>query len=121
MKDVMNFLNSCTVAKTCRDGKNILALPDDAYALVEKIARGVDGHRLLRTTEIFAEVEQSLKYTASPRILFETAVLKASMPQADYDVQSLIARIESLEKRLEEGNFTVFLCPGCFYTRGNFY
>ena len=106
VKDVMNFLNSCTVAKTCRDGKNILALPDDAYALVEKIARGVDGHRLLRTTEIFAEVEQSLKYTASPRILFETAVLKASMPQADYDVQSLIARIESLEKRLDEGNFT---------------
>ncbi len=106
VKDVMNFLNSCTVAKTCRDGKQILALPDDSYQTVETIARGVNGHRLLRTTEIFAEVEQTLKYTTSPRILFETAVLKASMPEADYDIQSLIARIESLEKRLKDGDFS---------------
>ena len=103
VKDVMNFLNSCTVAKTCRDGKNILALPDESYALVEKIARETDGHRLLRATEIFAEVEQNLKYTASPRILFETAVLKASMPQTDYDVQALFARVAELERKLENG------------------
>ncbi len=106
VKDVMNFLNSCTVAKTCRDGKQILALPDESYQVVETIARGVNGHRLLRTTEIFAEVEQTLKYTASPRILFETAVLKASMPEADYDIQALISRIDDLEKRLSEGDFS---------------
>ena len=105
VKDVMNFLNSCTVAKTCRDGKNILSLPDESYALVEKIARETDGHRLLRATEIFAEVEQNLKYTASPRIVFETAVLKASMPQTDCDVQALFARVADLERRLENGAF----------------
>lgn len=103
VKDVMNFFNSCTVAKTCRDGKNILALPDDTYARVEKIARATDGHRLLRAAEIFAEVEQNLKYSASPRILFETAVMKASMPQTDYNIETLIARITELEKRLENG------------------
>ena len=105
VKDVMNFLNSCTVAKTCRDGKNILSLPDESYALVEKIARVTDGHRLLRATEIFAEVEQNLKYTASPRIVFETAVLKASMPQTDCDVQALFARVAELERRMESGDF----------------
>ncbi|MBO5239801.1 MAG: DNA polymerase III subunit gamma/tau [Clostridia bacterium] len=105
VKDVMNFLNSCTVAKTCRDGKNILALPDESYAIVENIARETDGHRLLRATEIFAEVEQNLKYTASPRILFETAVLKASMPQTDYDIQALFVRVAEIERRLESGVF----------------
>ena len=107
VKDVMNFLNACTVAKTCRDGKNILALPDDSYAQVEKIARATDGHRLLRATEIFAETEQNLKYSTSPRILFETAVFKTSMPQTDYDIESLISRIASLEEKLANGNFTV--------------
>ena len=111
VKDVMNFLNSCTVAKTCRDGKNILALPDESYALVAEIARATDGHRLLRATEIFAEVEQNLKYTASPRILFETAVLKASMPQTDYDVQSLFARVAELERKLESGDFVQNYAP----------
>ena len=103
VKDLMNFFNACTVAKTCRDGKSILAFPDDMYAEVAAVAKATDGHRLLRVTEIFAAVEPDLKYSASPRILFETAVLKAAMPQADYDFESLIARIAALEKKLEKG------------------
>jgi hypothetical protein len=73
------------------------------YKMVAGVAKATDGHRLLRVTEIFANVEADLKYSASPRILFETAVMKASMPQADYDIESLIARISELEKRLENG------------------
>ncbi len=103
IKDIMNILNSCAVAKTCRDGKNILALPESSYAEVERIARKSDGHALLRATEIFAEVEQTVKYSASPRVLFETAVLKASMPKTDYDIEALIARISALEKAIENG------------------
>ena len=103
--DVLNFLNACAVAKTCRDGKAILALPDDMYKEVAEIAKAIDGHRLLRVTEIFAGVETDLKYSTSPRILFETAVLKASMPQADYDIEALIARIADLENKLASGMF----------------
>ena len=103
--DVLNFLNACAVAKTCRDGKSILALPDDMYREVLEIAKATDGHRLLRVTEIFAGVEMDLKYSTSPRILFETAVLKSSMPQADYDIEALIARIADLENKLAQGVF----------------
>ncbi len=107
LKDIMNFLNACAVAKTCRDGKSILAFPDEMYAEVLGVAKQTDGHRLLRVTEIFAGVEMDLKYSTSPRILFETAVLKAAMPQEDYDIESLLARISALEKQIAEGNFTV--------------
>ena len=105
IKDVLNFLNACTVAKTCRDGQAILALPDEFYAQVTDAAKAVDGHRLLRTTEIFAKVESEVRYSTSPRILFETAVMKASMPQEDYDIEALIGRIAALEKKIEEGGF----------------
>ena len=103
LKDVMNFLNACAVAKTCRDGQKILAFPNEMYAIVAAVAKGIDGHRLLRVTEIFAEVEPDLKYSTSPRILFETAVMKASMPEADYNIEALIARIAELEKKIENG------------------
>ncbi len=103
VKDMMHFFNACTVAKTCRDGKNILALPDSAYDKISALARETDGHRLLRVCEIFAGVEQDLKYSASPRILFETAVMKASMPQTDYDVNALFARVAKLEESLQKG------------------
>lgn len=103
LKDILNVLNACAVAKTCRDGQNILALPEDTYAEIARIAKGADGHRLLRVTEIFAGMEMDLKYSASPRILFETAVMKASMPQEDYDIEGLIARIAALEEQLKNG------------------
>ncbi len=103
LKDIMNFLNACAVAKTCRDGQKILAFPDDSYKKVLEVAKSANGHRLLRVSEIFAKVEMDLKYSASPRVLFETAVMKASMPSADYDIEGLIARISKLEERLEKG------------------
>ena len=102
LKDVMNFLNACAVAKTCRDGQTILAFPDEMYKTVLGVAKTTDGHRLLRVTEIFANVETDLKYSASPRILFETAVMKASMPQVDYDIESLLSRISELERKVSE-------------------
>ena len=111
LKDALNFLNACAVAKTCRDGQAILALPDDTYAEVAKIAKGTDGHRLLRVTEIFAEVETALKYSTTPRILFETAVMKASMPAADYDIEALLGRIAALEDKLSNG--VVAVNAGC--------
>ncbi len=107
LKDALNFLNACAVAKTCRDGQAILALPDDTYAEVAKIAKTTDGHRLLRVTEIFAEVETTLKYSTTPRILFETAVMKASMPAADYDIEALLGRIAALENKLSNGAIMV--------------
>lgn len=104
LRDILNFLNACTVAKTCRDGRSILAFPENMYKEVATTAKATDGHRLLRVTEIFAEVEQSLKYSASPRILFEAAVLKAAMPQTDYDIESLLSRISALEQKLKNAS-----------------
>jgi hypothetical protein len=82
-------------------------MPSETYAQVVAVAKNVDGHRLLRVTEILAEVETSLRFSTSPRILFETAILKASMPQNDYDIEALISRVAELEKRLDNGEFTV--------------
>ena len=111
LMDVLAFLNDCAVVKTCRDAQNILAMPAETYAETLKIARAVDGHTLLRATEIFTKLETELRYSASPRVLFETAVFKASMPQVDYDMESLLARIESLEKKLAQGVTVTTVTP----------
>lgn len=102
-KDIMSFLNALTVAKSCKNPEKILALPKDRLERIEKIAKSADGHRILRITQIFADLENDLRYSASPKILLEAAVMKASMPTEDYDVESLIARVERLEKMLSEG------------------
>ena len=101
-KDIQMFLNQCTVAKACRNGQELLGLPSEMYARIRQIAEATDGKKILRVSEIFAQAETDLRYSASPRILFETAVAKACLPQADRDVLTLARRVEALEAKLSD-------------------
>ncbi len=103
LKDLMNGLNACTIAKTCKNAQKLLGLPNSDFTICKAIADSTDGHTLLRATEIFAKVEPDLKYSTSPRVLFETAILKASMPQTETTQEALLSRIALLEKKLENG------------------
>lgn len=107
VKDIMGFLNSCAVAKMCKNADKILSLPAEMFKFVADTASSADGHRILRASEIMAKAETDLKYSASPRIILETAVLKAAMPETDYNIDNLIARINELENKLKNGEFAV--------------
>lgn len=105
LKDAMQFLNALTIAKTCKDAAKLLTLSKEDFSFVKGIATETNAHALLRMTEILATTENDMKYSVSPRILFETAILKAAMPQEDYSVEGLLARIATLEDKLKKGDF----------------
>lgn len=102
-KDVSAHLRDVMVAKTCKNAREILSLPESEFSLIEKNAELADVHRILRATEIFAGVENDLKYSTHPRVVFEAAAMRASMPEQDYNIDALLARIAKLEKAVAEG------------------
>ena len=102
VKDVLSFLNSVSVAKMCRNAKEILNLPEEMFAEVCKIAQA-DGHKILRATEIFVKAEGDMRYASDARVVLETAILRCTLPEADYNIDSLIARVAALEKKIAEG------------------
>ena len=99
-RDLLAFFNRCTVAKTCKNGNALLQLPEEMYAETARIAAAADGRTLLRVAEIFATVETELRYSVSPRVVLETAVVKASLPETDESPLALERRIAKLEERL---------------------
>lgn len=103
IKDILQFLNGCTVAKTCAHGENILLLSQERYALLQSAAKQTDNRVLVRAIEIFAAAEGDCRYASTPKITLETAVLKAAMAKEDTDISALIKRIETLEKAMENG------------------
>ena len=102
-KDILNFLNQCTVAKTCKNGNSILNLPAEMYAEIARIAENAEGRKILRACEIFTDVETDLRYSSSARIVLETAVAKACLPEADLDILALSRRLDKLEAQLRGG------------------
>ena len=66
--------------------------------------------RILRVIEIVSSIETSLRYSTQQRAVLETALIKATMPETDYNIDALIARITALEselKSLKENGVTV--------------
>ncbi|HJB93768.1 MAG TPA: DNA polymerase III subunit gamma/tau [Candidatus Borkfalkia stercoripullorum] len=102
-KDILNFINNCSIAKSCRNANSILNLPEEMFAEISRIAENADGRKILRCAEIFTGIEADMRYSVSPRIIFETAIVKACMPGTDLDALSLSRRLDALEARLKSG------------------
>ncbi|MCH5148573.1 MAG: DNA polymerase III subunit gamma/tau [Clostridiales bacterium] len=107
IKDMLSFLNECTVVKVCRNAKEIVNLPEETYAEIARVASLADGHKLLRVTEILSSAENEMKYSSSARITLETAVFKSATPLSDYNIDALIGKINALEQKLKSGEYSI--------------
>ena len=102
-KDVTGIIRDLLVVKTCADANGILGLPKAKFDALSVLADKVSEERLLRVLEIFAEAENALKYSNHPRVVFETAAIKATRADADYNIDALMSRIKALEEKVEKG------------------
>lgn len=105
-KDVVSYLRDLLVIKTVPDANAVLCLPGDRFEDAVRAAEGANAPRILRAMDIFSAAEAELKYTAHPRVLFETAAVKAAKPETDYDIDALLSRIKTLEDKLAAGAFS---------------
>lgn len=103
VKDMLSFLNNCTIIKVCKTAREIVNLPDETYKRIEEISKSADAHKLLRVTEVLSKAETDLRYSLNGRITLETAVLKCAVPQTDYNIDALIGKINALEQKIAEG------------------
>ena len=107
IKDLSQLIRNLLVVKTCSNANSILVLPENKFSQLKQIADLTNEDRLLRILEIFAEAENALKYSNHPRVVFETAAVKATKPETDYNIEALLSRIKTLEDKIEKGEFKV--------------
>lgn len=103
IKDLLNLLNNCAIVKICKNAKEIVNLPAETFNRIQDIASACDGHKILRVTEILTKAETDTRYSLNAKITLETAVLKCSMPQTDYNIDALIGKINALENKIAQG------------------
>ncbi len=107
IKEMSSTIRDILVVKTCANPNSILMLPETQFEELKELSTLANEERLLRILEIFAQAENALKYTNHPRVVFETSAVKATRPESDYNIDALLARIKTLEEKLDKGEFTV--------------
>lgn len=103
IKDITSYIRNVLVVKSCANANAMLKLPEDKYNRISSLAELTNESRLLRILTVFAEAENNLKYSNHPRIIFETAAVKCTCPDEDFDINALLGRIKDLENKLEKG------------------
>ena len=100
MRDLSAHLRHLFVVQTLGevpDSFSVTAEHGDRLASqAERLSQG----EILRALDFLAAALGAVKEGSEPRLQLEMALLKATQPQADLSLQTLIFRIEQLERRL---------------------
>ncbi len=102
-KDVSQHLRALLMAKACPD--ELAGLLDvtneDAEEYIYQ-SENMTVTRLMKMLEFFMTVETELRWASSPRIVLETAALKACLRTVEADTAALNDRIAQLEKQVRD-------------------
>lgn len=105
-KDVSQHLRTIMMAELCGDQTaELLELTSEDAQRYQEQGKKCAKTRLLRMLDLFLASETDMKWSSQPRIALEVAVVRACMTDEEMNLEALMARVETLEKRLEQGDF----------------
>ena len=97
-KDLIAYFRDLLVISTLKkEAKTMVVATEEMFARMEKQSEDVNYDRIIATIFSLSEVEAELRYSVSPRLVLETAIVRT------LESVSLEARVERLEKMLAEG------------------
>lgn len=97
------YMRNLLLVKTSDDVENVIDVSTEALAALKEEANMVDAEVLMRYIRIFSELANQIKYSSQKRILIELALIKLTKPAMESNMDSLVDRINQIEKKLEQG------------------
>ena len=101
VSDFCGYLRNLLIVKAARDTDELLTVTEEKKAQLQDTAALLSEETLIRYIRILSQLEGELRYASSKRLQIEVAVIKLCRPQTQQDYESLLARIDSLERTVE--------------------
>lgn len=86
------------IAKTAPGQADLLDVPADAYEQLRIQAERFTPGELARVISLLLAAQADMRWTTSPRISLELALVRATIPDTDPDSAGIVARLERLER-----------------------
>lgn len=106
-KDLIQFVNEFT-----NFIRNILVLSIDSDMTVDvtmetkekmvALAKDADEELLMHSIYVLQDAANRITFSTAKRVMLELAIVKLCKPQMRYDIEGMTARLENLERELEE-------------------
>ena len=103
VNDFVGYLRNLLIIQTAEYPENILQYSSENIALMRDEAALFEEPVIIRFIRVLSELSNKLRYAVQKRLLVEVEIIRMCRPEMDRDKDSLLNRIENLEKRLESG------------------
>ena len=95
--DLISYFRDLILIYSLKEkSRDIVVVKDDIYQKMAEQATEKNYAEILKTIEVLSSVEQELRYSAQPRIVLETAIIKI------ISEISLVSRIEKIEEAIKK-------------------
>jgi DNA polymerase-3 subunit gamma/tau len=95
---VLAHFRDLMLARAAPDEPAVLDVPADRFTRLAAQAAKFTAAELSRILSLLLQAQTDLRWTTSPRLTLELALVRATIPEADPDPSGLAARIERLER-----------------------
>ena len=105
--ELIQHLRNLLIVITIGQPEKVLDLSEDNINKYKEQSKNISANETMYYIKQFSELLSDLRYANNARIILEVCLLKLCTPQADNSVESVIARLESIERDIKLGNFKV--------------
>ena len=96
--ETLSYFRDLLLARTAPGQEALLDLTTDEYERLRQQSAKFSPTELARVISLLLEAQADMRWTTSPRLSLELALVRATMPEADPKPEGLIARMERLER-----------------------
>jgi DNA polymerase III subunit gamma/tau len=96
--DLLAHFRNLLLVQTAPDQEDILDIPADAYSALRAQAEKFTPAELSRVLALLLAAQNDMRWTTSPRLTLELALVRACVPETDPTPAGLVARVERLER-----------------------
>jgi DNA polymerase-3 subunit gamma/tau len=86
------------LVKTAPGQEDLLDIPSDAYEGLRIQAEKFSASELARIIELLLAAQSDMRWTTSPRLSLEMALVRATIPETDPSAGGMLSRLERLER-----------------------
>jgi DNA polymerase III subunit gamma/tau len=96
--EALAHFRNLLLVKTAPGQPDLVDVPDDAYDTLRIQAEKFTPGELARVLALLLAAQNDMRWTTSPRLSLELALVRSTMPETDADTSALLTRLERLER-----------------------
>ena len=103
VSDFIWYLRNLMLLKASDLDADTLEVSEEELLELGRMSRKISEETLLRYIRVFSELSGKIRFATDKRVLLEMAFIKLIRPETEYNLDSVLNRLEILEKKLAQG------------------